>query len=67
MTCASMPLLRTCYREVTTAQAPPGIGPLTGDVHHEAEGFYDQAHLTWHFKRTVGLTPGRYVWDKGDV
>ncbi len=24
-------------------------------------GFYDQAHLTRHFKRVVGLTPGRYV------
>jgi AraC-like DNA-binding protein len=24
-------------------------------------GFYDQAHLTRHFKRIVGLTPGRYV------
>ncbi len=26
-------------------------------------GFYDQAHLTRHFKRIVGLTPGRYVKD----
>jgi AraC-like DNA-binding protein len=26
-------------------------------------GFYDQAHLTRHFKRIVGLTPGRYVRD----
>ena len=24
-------------------------------------GFYDQAHLTRHFKRIVGLTPGQYV------
>ena len=24
-------------------------------------GFYDQAHLTRHFKRIVGLTPGRYA------
>lgn len=24
-------------------------------------GFWDQAHLTRHFKRTMGLTPGRYV------
>jgi AraC-like DNA-binding protein len=26
-------------------------------------GFCDQAHLTRHFKRTVGLSPGRYVAD----
>jgi AraC-like DNA-binding protein len=24
-------------------------------------GFYDQAHLTKHFKRVVGITPGTYV------
>ncbi len=28
-------------------------------------GFYDQAHLTRHFKRIVGLTPGRYVKEPG--
>jgi transcriptional regulator GlxA family with amidase domain len=26
-------------------------------------GFYDQAHLTRHFKGIVGLPPGRYVRD----
>ncbi|GAB3982252.1 AraC family transcriptional regulator [Plantactinospora veratri] len=26
-------------------------------------GFYDQAHLTRHFKRLVGLPPGRYARD----
>jgi AraC-like DNA-binding protein len=26
-------------------------------------GFYDQAHLNRHFKRIVGVTPGRYVRD----
>ncbi|MFI2760267.1 AraC family transcriptional regulator [Streptomyces echinatus] len=32
---------------------PPGeVAPVTG--------FYDQAHLTRHFKRLVGVTPGRY-------
>ncbi|MGW5047186.1 AraC family transcriptional regulator [Streptomyces griseoluteus] len=25
-----------------------------------ASGFYDQAHLTRHFKKLVGVTPGRY-------
>ncbi len=25
-----------------------------------AAGFYDQAHLTRHFRRLVGVTPGRY-------
>lgn len=27
-------------------------------------GFYDQAHLTRHFKRVVGVPPGRYVRDR---
>ncbi|MEU0600129.1 AraC family transcriptional regulator [Streptomyces sp. NPDC006393] len=32
---------------------PPGeVAPVAG--------FYDQAHLTRHFKRLVGVTPGRY-------
>ncbi|GHE62515.1 AraC family transcriptional regulator [Streptomyces longispororuber] len=26
-----------------------------------AAGFYDQAHLTRHFKRLLGVTPGRYA------
>lgn len=26
-----------------------------------AVGFYDQSHLTRHFKRVVGITPGRYA------
>jgi len=26
-------------------------------------GFYDQAHLNRHFKRVLGVTPGRYVKD----
>lgn len=26
-----------------------------------AAGFYDQSHLTRHFKRSYGITPGRYV------
>ncbi len=30
-------------------------------------GFYDQAHMTRHFKRIVGLTPGRYIRDEGDA
>ncbi|ANZ21221.1 Helix-turn-helix domain [Streptomyces noursei ATCC 11455] len=24
-------------------------------------GFYDQSHLTRHFKRILGVTPGRYA------
>jgi AraC-like DNA-binding protein len=24
-------------------------------------GFYDQSHLTRHFKRLVGVPPGRYA------
>jgi len=33
---------------------PPGAAAT-------AAGFYDQSHLTRHFKRVVGVTPGRYV------
>jgi AraC-like DNA-binding protein len=29
-----------------------------------AAGFYDQAHLTRHFKRVVGVPPGRYLKDR---
>lgn len=34
-------------------------GLLPGEV-APAAGFYDQAHLTRHFKKLVGVTPGRY-------
>ncbi|MGQ5636542.1 MULTISPECIES: AraC family transcriptional regulator [unclassified Streptomyces] len=34
-----------------------GLAP--GEV-AAAAGFYDQAHLTRHFKKLVGVTPGRY-------
>jgi AraC-like DNA-binding protein len=30
-----------------------------------AAGFYDQAHLTRHFKRVVGVPPGRYLAGPG--
>ncbi|NDZ82847.1 AraC family transcriptional regulator [Streptomyces sp. SID10853] len=35
-------------------------GRLPGDV-AVATGFYDQSHLTRHFKRVVGVAPGRYA------
>ncbi|MFJ8137185.1 AraC family transcriptional regulator [Streptomyces sp. NPDC096013] len=28
-------------------------------------GFYDQSHLTRHFRKLVGVTPGRYSRDRG--
>ena len=28
-------------------------------------GFYDQAHLTRHFKRIVGIPPGQFTRDAG--
>ncbi|MGW8703481.1 helix-turn-helix transcriptional regulator, partial [Streptomyces eurythermus] len=34
-----------------------GLAP--GEV-AAATGFYDQAHLNRHFKKLVGVTPGRY-------
>ncbi|MET9515827.1 AraC family transcriptional regulator [Streptomyces sp. NPDC002994] len=35
-------------------------GQPAGEVANAA-GFYDQSHLTRHFKRVVGITPGRYT------
>ncbi|WKX71311.1 AraC family transcriptional regulator [Streptomyces sp. XD-27] len=35
-------------------------GQSPGEV-AAATGFYDQSHLTRHFKRLVGITPGRYA------
>jgi AraC-like DNA-binding protein len=44
---------------VRRAQSLLRSGRPIGEV-AAAAGFYDQAHLTRHFKRIVGLTPGRY-------
>jgi AraC-like DNA-binding protein len=30
-------------------------------------GFFDQSHLTRHFKRLVGVTPGRYSPDRNNI
>lgn len=35
-------------------------GHTIADAAHDS-GFYDQSHLSRHFKRIVGLTPGRYL------
>ena len=35
-----------------------GVPPADAAVR---SGFWDQAHLTRHFRRTVGTTPGRYA------
>ncbi|MBO0845035.1 MAG: AraC family transcriptional regulator [Nocardioides sp.] len=35
-------------------------GRTAADTAHEV-GFYDQAHLTRHFKRLLGITPGAYA------
>ncbi len=32
-----------------------------------AVGFFDQSHLTRHFRRIVGVTPGRYRQMVGDT
>ncbi|MFD0253217.1 AraC family transcriptional regulator [Streptomyces sp. NPDC127113] len=39
-------------RLLLAGDAPADVAGVTG--------FYDQAHLTRHFKRLVGVTPGRY-------
>ncbi|WP_328933092.1 MULTISPECIES: AraC family transcriptional regulator [unclassified Streptomyces] len=39
-------------------------GRPPGDV-ATATGFYDQSHLTRHFRKLVGVTPGRYSRDRG--
>lgn len=35
-------------------------GHAAGDVAVET-GFYDQSHLTRHFRRIVGVSPGRFA------
>ncbi|MHA6765349.1 helix-turn-helix transcriptional regulator [Streptacidiphilus sp. PAMC 29251] len=40
-------------RLLLDGQPPSGVAT--------AAGFYDQSHLTRHFKRVVGVTPGRYA------
>ena len=30
-------------------------------------GFVDQSHLTKHFKRVVGITPGKYLPDRNKI
>ena len=44
---------------VRRAQSLLRTGLLPADVAAEV-GFADQSHLTRHFKRIVGVTPGRY-------
>ena len=51
---------RGCANVVSLALLPAGL-PITQAA--TTTGFYDQAHLTRHFKRIVGLTPGRYIAD----
>jgi AraC-like DNA-binding protein len=41
-------------RRLLLAGRPPGETAA-------ACGFYDQSHLTRHFKRVVGVPPGRYA------
>jgi AraC-like DNA-binding protein len=49
-----------CRRRVQRAQALmlDGISPATAAT--EA-GFYDQSHLSRHFKSMFGMAPGRYL------
>jgi AraC-like DNA-binding protein len=44
---------------VRRAQGLLGSGMYPAEV-AQAVGFVDQAHLTRHFKRIIGVTPGRY-------
>lgn len=39
-------------RLLLEGRSPSGVAVATG--------FYDQAHLTRHFRKLVGITPGRY-------
>ncbi|MFC8130440.1 AraC family transcriptional regulator [Streptomyces sp. NPDC057302] len=47
-------------RRLLLAGQPPGEAAV-------AAGFYDQSHLTRHFKRVVGIAPGRYARTSGAV
>ncbi|WP_327352209.1 helix-turn-helix transcriptional regulator [Streptomyces sp. NBC_01304] len=47
-------------RRVDRARRLLLAGRPAGEVAREA-GFYDQSHLTRHFKRLIGVPPGRYA------
>ncbi|MFH8488445.1 AraC family ligand binding domain-containing protein [Streptomyces longisporoflavus] len=47
-------------RRVDRARRLLLAGLTAGEV-ASATGFYDQSHLTRHFKRVVGIAPGRYA------
>ncbi|MFE0137849.1 helix-turn-helix domain-containing protein [Streptomyces sp. NPDC059037] len=47
-------------RRVDRARSLLLAGQPPGEV-ATAAGFYDQSHLTRHFKRVVGIAPGRYA------
>ena len=48
-----------CALRVKRVQALMAQG-MTPAVAASCVGFYDQSHLTRHFKSTVGLTPGQF-------
>ncbi|MET9495458.1 AraC family transcriptional regulator [Streptomyces sp. NPDC006552] len=51
-------------RRVDRARRLLLAGRAPGQVASEC-GFYDQSHLTRHFKRVVGVPPGRYARGRG--
>lgn len=49
-----------CHRRIRYAKALLRDGVPMAQVASEA-GFFDQSHLTRHFKSICGITPGRYL------
>ncbi len=49
-----------CYVRIREAKALLRSGLSLASAASEA-GFFDQSHLTRHFKRLCGMTPGQYI------
>ena len=55
-----------CHRRIRYAKVLLREGVPMAQVAFDA-GFFDQSHLSRHFKSVCGITPGRYLRELGDT